>query len=226
LKAMILAAGRGERMLPLTAHTPKPLLPVGGRPLLEHHILNLRAAGFDDLVVNAAHLAPQIVEFCGDGSRWGITIQVSLEDEPLETAGGIVKALPLLGDQPFAVINGDIWSDYPLVDLADHWVPGADAHLILVANPSHNPAGDFTLRGDHVVQPCEDTLTFSGIAVYAPDFFANVGCGKAPLKPLLDRSVEAGRVCGEHYSGGWVDVGTPERLQALDEDLKISRKSS
>ena len=144
MKAMILAAGRGERMLPLTRQTPKPLLQVGGRPLLEHHILNLKAAGFKQLVINAAHLAGQIIDFCGDGSRWGVHIEVSEEEEPLETAGGIVRALPMLGDGPFAVVNGDIWCDYP----SPIWPimsPFRGAHLVLVANPDHNPG---------VISPC------------------------------------------------------------------------
>jgi len=220
VKAMILAAGRGERMLPLTLHTPKPLLRVGGRPLLEHHILNLKAAGFDQLVINAAYLAKQVIDFCGDGRRWGVHIEVSEEEEPLETAGGIVRALPKLGDGPFAVVNGDIWCDYPFTNLAHHVpVPGG-AHLVLVANPDHNPGGDFTLSGRDVnpAEP-EDTLTFSGVAVYQPDFFSGVTAPKAPLKPLLDGAISERRVSGEHYNGTWVDVGTPQRLQDLDHAL-------
>ena len=220
MKAMILAAGRGERMLPLTRHTPKPLLRVGGRPLLEHHILNLKAGGFDRLVINAAHLAGQIIEFCGDGRRWGLHIEVSAEEEPLETAGGIVRALPMLGDGPFAVVNGDIWCDYPFANLARQAPAQGGAHLVLVANPAHNPGGDFALSGRDVIPAgLEDTLTFSGIAVYQPDFFSGVAAGKAPLKPLLDRAIAAGNVSGERYSGVWVDVGTPQRLQALDAAL-------
>ena len=224
MRAMILAAGRGERMLPLTRHTPKPLLQVGGRPLLEHHILNLKAGGFEQLVINAAYLAGQIIEFCGDGSRWGVHIEVSEEEEPLETAGGIVRALPMLGDGPFAVVNGDIWCDYPFANLARHLpVPGG-AHLVLVANPDHNPGGDFTLSGRDVTPAGPgDTLTFSGVAVYQPDFFSGATTGKAPLKPLLDRAIAAGNVSGERYNGAWVDVGTPQRLQDLDHALSETR---
>ena len=224
MRAMILAAGRGERMLPLTRHTPKPLLQVGGRPLLEHHILNLKAGGFEQLVINAAYLAGQIIEFCGDGSRWGMHIEVSEEEEPLETAGGIVRALPMLGDGPFAVVNGDIWSDYPFANLVHHVpVPGG-AHLILVANPAHNPGGDFALSGRDVIPAeLEDTLTFSGIAVYQPDFFSGVTDSKAPLKPLLDGAISERRVSGERHNGAWVDVGTPQRLQDLDHALSGGR---
>lgn len=223
MRAMILAAGRGQRMLPLTLETPKPLLQVGGRPLLEHHILNMRAAGFTHLVVNAAHLAQQIIDFCGDGSRWGLHIDMSVESEPLETAGGIVNALPLLGEGPFAVINGDIWCDYPLAKLWGSLLPGADAHLLLVPNPSHNLVGDFALTQDHVALSGSKTLTFSGIAVYRPSFFANVAPGKQPLKPLLDQGIAAGRVTGIRYDGLWTDVGTPERLMALDGRLQTPR---
>ena len=217
MKAMILAAGRGERMLPLTRQTPKPLLHVGGRPLLEHHILNLKAAGFEQLVINAAHLAGQIIDFCGDGSRWGLGIDVSVEEEPLETAGGIVRALPMLGTEPFAVVNGDIWCDYPFANLVRQ-VPGpGGAHLVLVANPAHNLKGDFALSGQDVAMPVTgETLTFSGIAVYQPGFFSGVTAAKAPLKPLLDGAIEQRRVSGERYDGNWVDVGTPQRLQELD----------
>ena len=220
MKAMILAAGRGERMLPLTRHTPKPLLRVGGRRLLEHHILNLKAGGFEQLVINAAYLAGQIIEFCGDGSRWGVHIEVSEEEEPLETAGGIVRALPMLGDDPFAVVNGDIWCDYPFANLA-HQVPvPGGAHLVLVANPDHNPGGDFTLSGRDVIPAAPgDALTFSGIAVYQPDFFSGVTVPKAPLKPLLDGAIAERRVSGERYNGAWVDVGTPQRLEDLDHAL-------
>ena len=221
MKAMILAAGRGERMLPLTAHTPKPLLKVGGCPLLEHHILNLKAAGFRDLVVNAAHLARQIVDFCGDGSRWGLRIKVSEEEEPLETAGGIVKALPLLGDAPFAVVNGDIWCPYPFANLREKQVLNNGAHLVLVPNPSHNDGGDFSLENGRVTTEGRNPLTFSGIALYQPGFFSSQKLAVAPLKPLLDRGIAAQTVTGEHYQGDWVDVGTPERLEKLDKALHL-----
>ena len=213
---MILAAGLGKRLLPLTANTPKPLLQVGGRPLLEHHILNLKAAGFTELVVNAAYLADQIIDFCGDGSRWGVQICVSVEAEPLETAGGIINALPLLGNQPFIVVNGDIYTHFPVKHMQEKSIPTAGAHLILVSNPTHNLAGDFTLVG-HQVQPrAEQTLTFSGIAAYHPQFFSELAEGKRSLKPLLDVAITKQVVTGEHYGGPWFDVGTPQRLQDLD----------
>lgn len=223
MRAMILAAGRGERMLPLTREKPKPLLMVGGMPLLEHHILNLKAAGFGHLVVNAAHLAQQIVDFCGDGSRWGVRIEVSLEDEPLETAGGIANALPLLGAAPFAVINGDIWCDYPFNQLHSRLPPDAGAYLVLVPNPSHNPTGDFALMDGRVALSGAQTLTFSGVAVYSPGFFTGVDIAKAPLKPLLDAAILADRVRGERYPGTWIDVGTPQRLMDLDHALTANR---
>jgi len=211
-------------MRPLTDATPKPLLPVRGKPLLAHHIERLREAGFTDFVVNAAHLGERVAEFCGDGSRWGVHIQISRERVPLETAGGIIQALPHLSDAPFAVVNGDIFTDFPFKTLQDIVVDPAGGHLILVANPEHHPAGDFVLTGRCVRQPpsnkCPEeqslkTLTFSGIAVYDPTFFAGAAPGKRPLKPLLDRAIAEGRLSGQYYSGVWSDVGTPARLAAV-----------
>lgn len=219
LKAMILAAGLGTRMLPLTMTTPKPLLPVAGLPLLEHHFLHLQAAGFKNVVVNAAHLREQIVSFCGDGSRWDLSITVSCEEEPLETAGGIVTALPLLGDAPFLVVNGDIWCPYPFQTLRSVNPPASGAHLVLVPNPSHNHRGDFGLSNGRVMADGSPTRTFSGIAVYCPGFFAAQGPGRVPLKPLLDAAVSRGGITGNLYRGPWVDVGTPERLEALNRQL-------
>ena len=216
---MILAAGFGKRMLPLTETTPKPLLQAGGRALLEYHIVNLKAAGFRELVVNAAHLGDQIETFCGDGSRWGLTITVSREGEPLETAGGIVKALPLLGDDPFLVVNGDIWCPFPFHTLRQIVLRENGAHLVLVPNPQHNLEGDFGLDGDRVIASSPQPLTFAGIAVYHPGFFAGLPSLKAPLKPLLDDAIAMGRVSGERYRGAWMDVGTPERLTALDQQI-------
>ena len=203
-------------MLPLTENTPKPLLQVGGRPLLEHHILNLKAAGFTELVINAAYLADQIIDFCGDGSRWGVQIRVSVETEPLETAGGIVKALPFLGNKPFIVVNGDTFSHFGFKELQDVPVAAGGAHLILVPNPAHNLAGDFTLS-DRQVQPrAEQPLTFSGIAAYHPHFFYGLAEGKRPLKTLLDAAIANQTVTGELYDGLWLDVGTPQRLLELE----------
>lgn len=212
-------------MRPLTDDTPKPLLPVRGKPLLTHHIERLRDAGFTEFVVNAAHLAEQVAEFCGDGSRWGVHIQISRESVPLETAGGIIQALPHLGDAPFAVVNGDIFTDFPFKTLHEVGVGAGGGHLILVANPEHHPAGDFVLTGRRVHQPPSykdpeeqalETLTFSGIALYDPAFFAGCIPGKRPLKPLLDQAIAEGRLSGQYYGGVWSDVGTPERLAAIN----------
>ena len=221
---MILAAGLGKRMLPLTANTPKPLLQVGARPLLEHHILNLKAAGFTELVINAAYLADQIVDFCGDGSRWGVQIRVSVEAEPLETAGGIVKALPLLGEGPFLVVNGDIWCPFPFARLIECSPLDAGSHLVLVPNPPHHADGDFSLEQGRVHSKGPASFTFSGVAVYRPDFFSGLTAAKQPLKPLLDAGIVESKVTGEIYTGTWVDVGTPQRLQALDEACRAALK--
>ena len=222
MKAMILAAGRGTRMLPLTAGRPKPLLEVGGKPLLEHHILNLREAGFSQLVVNAAYLAGQIEAFCGDGSRWGLEITVSVEPEPLETAGGIIQALPLLGDNPFAVVSGDIWCPYPFQTLCSIPVLPGGAHLVLTQNPEHNPQGDFSLTSAGAVDFLREQpgLTYTGIGVFHPDFFAGLAQGSRPLRPLLDRAIEARLVTGQQWTDEWIDIGTPERLAHLDRRLQ------
>lgn len=217
MKAMILAAGRGERMRPLTDRTPKPLLKAGGRPLIEHHILALAEAGFTELVVNHAHLGEQIVAALGDGSRFGVRIAYSPErPSALETGGGIHHALPLLGDAPFVVVNGDIWTDFPFARLAQ--VPAGLAHLVLVDNPAHHPNGDFALEEGRVVD--RPAFTFSGIGVYHPDLFADCRAGAFPLAPLLRRAMAAGQATGEHYSGRWIDVGTPERLADIDRLLR------
>ena len=226
MKALILAAGEGRRMRPLTAQTPKPLLTVGGTPLLEHHIVRLREAGVTQMVVNAAYLAEQITDFCGDGARWGVSISLSREPMPLETAGGIIEAMPLLGNAPFLVVNADVYTDFTYASLLRKDVMPACGHLVLVQNPEHNRAGDFSLIDNQVRPPGEDgeagrgslagTLTFSGIAVYHPGFFAGFGRGKRPLKPLLDAAIADHRLSGERYDGVWSDVGTPERLATLE----------
>ena len=217
---MILAAGRGERMRPLTDTTPKPLLAVGGRPLIEWHLQALAEAGFRDVVINHAWLGAQIEQRLGNGERFGLRIRYSPEPAgALETAGGIVNALPLLGDGPFAVINGDIWTDYPLAQLPRSL--GEDlAHLVLVDNPPHHPQGDFALQGWRVVADAEARLTFSGIGVYAPQLFAGLEPGVRPLAPLLRTAMAERRVGGEHYRGRWFDIGTPERLLELDRQLR------
>jgi MurNAc alpha-1-phosphate uridylyltransferase len=221
MKAMILAAGFGRRMLPLTADCPKPLLRVGGKPLLEYHILHLKKEGFTELVVNAAHLSEQIVAFCGDGSQWGVHIDVSLESAPLETAGGIIEALPLLGNSPFAVVNGDIWCPFPFSVLRAVEVRAGGAHLVLVDNPQHHQKGDFTLGENSLLSPLGVTksFTYSGIGVYDPGFFKGVASGPHPLKPLLDKAIEQGLIAGQYWPGAWEDVGTPERLARLNQQL-------
>jgi MurNAc alpha-1-phosphate uridylyltransferase len=222
---MILAAGEGRRMRPLTHETPKPLLKVGGVPLLEHHLLGLRDAGVSDVVVNASYLGDQIAAFCGDGGRWGLRVRVSREAAPLETAGGIIEALPLLGERPFLVVNGDVYCDYLFKRLINKPIESGQGHLVLVDNPAHHPEGDFRLVDGRVLQPedtvnsdgrSKNTLTFSGIALYAADFFAGYERGKRALKPLLDEAILQGRLSGEPFGGVWSDVGTPERLAALN----------
>lgn len=214
MTAMILAAGLGTRMRPLTNRTPKPLLEVGGKPLIVWHIERLTAAGFHDIVINVAHLGQQIIDYLGDGSRYGARIIFSDEQHEgaLETAGGIVKALPHLSDT-FLVVNGDVWTDYPFeqgFDLQE----GCDAHAVLIDNPPHNPKGDFTLQGS------DAKYTFSGIGYYRKRMFEHLSYGKRPLAPLLFEAIEAQRLSSEHYGGEWHDIGTPERLERLDHQLR------
>ena len=207
-------------MRPLTDHTPKPLLQVGGHALIEHHLFNLAAAGFKDIVINHAYLGDQIVQTLGDGSRYGVTISYSAESQCLETGGGIHNALPLLGNDAFFVVNGDIWTDYPFASLRA-WLNQSDdlVHLVLVPNPEHHPSGDFALADGRVGRDGESKFTFSGIACYRPEFFAECSSGVFPLAPMLRDAMDLGVVSGEYYSGGWVDVGTPARLKELDEVL-------
>lgn len=219
MKAMILAAGRGERMRPLTDVTPKPLLPVAGKPLIVWHLERLARADFRDIVINHAHLGDQIESLLGDGNAWGLRIAYSAEPQgALETAGGIANALPLLGDAPFLVVNGDIFCDW---DFARARSGDALAHLVLIDNPPHHPEGDFTLDGAKVGAGETARLTFSGIGIYRPELFAGVARGQpAKLAPLLHDAITAGRVTGERHAGRWEDVGTPERLAALDADVR------
>ncbi len=214
MKAMILAAGRGERMRPLTDHTPKPLLKAAGKYLIEFHIEKLVAAGITDLVINHAHLGDQIEQALGSGERYGATIQYSCETTALETAGGIYNALPLLGDDAFIVVNGDVWSDYDYSQLPAT-INGL-AHLVLVDNPEHNPDGDFALINGLVQQQGENKFTFSGISLLTPQLFADCLPGAFPLAPLLRDAMDKGEVSGEYYAGRWFDIGTPQRLQMLD----------
>jgi len=227
---MLLAAGRGERMRPLTDHTPKPLLQVGGKPLIVWHIENLVRAGITNLVINHAHLGAQIEQALGDGSRFGAHIQYSSEGNALETAGGIAYALHLLGDEPFAVINGDIFCDYDfalLRERADKLKSSGDAaHLVLVNNPAQHPNGDFGLQQQRVTDSAP-RLTFSGIGIYQPGLFADITRGsKTPLAPILRAQIALGKVSGEHHSGLWVDVGTPQRLAELDSQVCSLQKAS
>lgn len=217
---MILAAGRGERMRPLTDHTPKPLLPAGGKPLIVWHLERLAAAGFREIVINHAHLGALIETALGDGSRWGLSIAYSPEPPgALETAGGIARALPLLGDAPFLVVNGDIFCDWDFRRALA--LPDRLAHLVLVANPGHHAGGDFSLAGERLLfANGEQTLTYAGIAVFSPSFFAGVAPDRPmKLRPLLDAAIAAGTLTGEPHAGRWVDVGTPERLAELDRSL-------
>jgi MurNAc alpha-1-phosphate uridylyltransferase len=219
MKAMILAAGRGERMRPLTDTIPKPLLQAGGRCLLEYHVEALARAGIDELVINTAWHGEQIEQRLGDGSRYGVPIRYSHEGEQaLETAGGIVRALPLLGDEAFIVVNADVWTDYDFARLPGE--PDGVAHLLLVDNPAHHPEGDFFLEGGKVTNAAGDhRFTFSGIGVYRPALFAALEQGVRPLAPLLRAAMTGGQVSGEHYPGQWFDIGTPARLTALDKML-------
>jgi N-acetyl-alpha-D-muramate 1-phosphate uridylyltransferase len=226
MKAMILAAGRGERMRPLTDHTPKPLLVAGGKPLIVWHIERLAAAGFRELVINHAHLGEQLEAVLGNGSRWGVHISWSPEPPgALETAGGIAQALPLLGSEPFLVVNGDIWCDWDFNRA--HALTGRVAHLVMRENPAHHTGGDFRL--DETCAPPQlcladggPTLTYCGIGVFAPSFFAEVPRGAVmKLRPLLDAAIPRGLVTGERHTGRWVDVGTPERLATLDRELTV-----
>jgi len=219
MRALILAAGRGERLRPLTDHTPKPLLEAGGRPLIEHTISALARAGFTELVVNLAHLGEQIQARLGDGSRLGVSIAYSHEgEEALETGGGIFNALPLLGDGPFAVVNGDLATDFPFERLRGH--PRGLAHLALVPNPHHHPKGDFALADGTLSATGEPRHTFSGIGVYRPGLFSACKPGKFPLAPLLREAMAEGLVSGELYEGFWMDIGTSERLREFDERLR------
>ncbi len=212
MKAMILAAGRGERMRPLTDTVPKPLLEVGGKPLIVHLVERLARAGFTGLVVNLGYRGDQIRAALGDGRAWGVRIDYSREPEnALETGGGIFQALPLLTD-PFVVVNADVATDFPFATLSAP--AGALAHLVLVPNPPHHPEGDFDLVGGRVLPGKGGRYTFSGIGVYRHALFADCTAGRFPLAPLLYRAAARGRVTGEPYPGLWMDIGTPQRLAA------------
>jgi MurNAc alpha-1-phosphate uridylyltransferase len=211
---MLLAAGRGERMRPLTDSLPKPLVQVGGRALIAWHLLALARAGIHEVVINLSWLAAQLRAALGDGGSFGVNISWSDEGPvPLETGGGIFRALPLLGPEPFLVVNADIWTDIDFGRL--ELEPDAHAHLVLLPNPAHHPRGDFGLEGDRVVNRDGERLTYSGVGVYRREFFAGCTAGRFPLLPLLNRAIAAGRVRGEVHQGQWCDVGTAERLASL-----------
>jgi N-acetyl-alpha-D-muramate 1-phosphate uridylyltransferase len=230
-KAMILAAGLGKRMRPLTDHTPKPLLQAGGKPLIVWQIERLRAAGFCDLVINHAHLGQQLEAALGDGADLGVQIAWSREAEPLETAGGIAMARARLGEMPFVVTNGDVFVEFDYARLRPVLAQMSAsaqnlAHLVLVANPPHHPQGDFALQDGQVRASGAPLLTFSGIACYHPALFAGIASGqKAALAPLLKAAMMDGRVTGEYFAGRWEDIGTPERLAALDRALADKGKT-
>jgi len=215
MRAMVLAAGRGERMRPLTDTLPKPLVAVAGRPLIAWHLAALARAGVTEVVINLSWLGEQLRAALGDGARYGVRINWSEEGPvPLETGGGIFRALPLLGPGPFLVVNGDIWTDidFGRLRLEDD----AHAHLVLIPNPAHHPRGDFGLEDGWVVSRDSERLTYSGVGVYRPEFFAGCAAGRFPLLPLLNRAIGAHSLRGELHRGDWCDVGTPERLAGLD----------
>lgn len=218
MKAMILAAGRGERMRPLTETTPKPLLHVGGQCLIEYHLHALARAGVRDIVINHSWLGQHIVDYLGDGRRYEVSITYSAEgNTPLETAGGIIQALPLLADAPFILVNGDIWTDYDFTCLPQ--TLSGKAHLVLVDNPVHHREGDFALDED-TLRNTGTKLTYSGIGVYSPALFYGLPTGERPLAPLLRTAIDRGEISGEWYHGQWWDIGTPERLRELDTRLQ------
>jgi len=223
MKAMILAAGRGERMRPLTDSTPKPLLMAGSRYLIEYHLLNLAKAGFKDVVINVAWLGEKIINCIGNGEKYNLNIMYSNEgDQALETGGGIYNALPLLGNEPFLVVNGDVWTDYPFEKL--YQFPLKDkAHLVLVNNPEHHPQGDFLLSENRLIDTSDDLsierYTFSGMGVYSAAFFKGHHHEKYPLAPMIKQFISENKISGELYSGNWMDIGTVQRLDQLSRVL-------
>ncbi|WP_180041681.1 N-acetylmuramate alpha-1-phosphate uridylyltransferase MurU [Acinetobacter sp. YH16039] len=224
MKAMILAAGLGNRMRPLTLHTPKPLLEVGGKPLIVWHIEKLQSIGVTEIVINTAWLGEKLASALGDGSEFGVNILWSHEGEGLETAGGIINALPLLGEEPFILVNGDVWTTMDFATLFDVKLQDDLAHLVFVDNPTQHPNGDFILAHgraytfDQAQQG--EALTYSGVAVIRPAMFAGLENGKRPLAPLLKQAMLEQQISASKMQGVWVDVGTPERLNVLDQQIK------
>lgn len=225
MRGMLLAAGRGERLRPITDTLPKPLVEIAGKPLIAYHLEALVRAEVRDVVINLSWLGEKIRAALGDGSRYGVRIAYSEEGPvPLETGGGIHRALPLLGPEPFLVVNADVWTDMDFSRVAA-LDDGADARLMLAPNPSHHPRGDFGLDGDFVVEREADRFTYSGIGVYRPEFFEGCTPGKFPLLPLLKRAIAARRLRGEVYRGEWLDIGSPDRLAWLDARERAARRS-
>jgi MurNAc alpha-1-phosphate uridylyltransferase len=222
-RAMLLAAGRGERLRPITDTLPKPLVPIAGKPLIVYHLEALRRAGIREVVINLSWLGEKIRAALGDGKRYGVRISYSEEGPvPLETGGGIHRALPLLGPDPFLVVNADVWTDMDLGRVAA-LDESADARLVLAPNPPHHPRGDFGLEGDFVVARAGDRFTYTGIGVYRPRLFAGCEPGRFPLLPLLERAIAARRLRGEVYRGEWLDIGSPDRLASLDARERAAR---
>jgi N-acetyl-alpha-D-muramate 1-phosphate uridylyltransferase len=222
MKAMILAAGRGERMRPLTDRLPKPLLEAGGYRLIEYHLASVLRYGITEVVINLSWLGDRIREEIGDGTRHGLAIRYSDEGPvPLGTGGGIFAALPLLGPEPFLVVNGDVWCDLPFHALQQP--AGSLAHLVLVENPAHHPEGDYGLDASGQVLSLKSRLTYAGISVLDPRLFEGCEPGIFPLKPLLDAAMRAGKLTGQRHRGAWTDVGTPARLAGLDTELRLGR---
>jgi len=222
MRAMILAAGRGVRLRPLTDTLPKPLIPVAGQPLIEYHLRNLARAGITEIIINTAWLAEKIHQQLGDGASYGVNIDYSDEGTALETAGGIINALPLLGDEPFLVVNGDIYCELDFRAMEDVSACLADdiqAHLVLVNNPDHNQAGDFAIKDGMIKNSGDSMYTFSGIGIYRPEFFAGQTPGALPLAPVIRDRCEKGQISGEVYGGAWTDAGTIERIKQLEAQL-------
>lgn len=215
VRAMILAAGRGERLRPLTDYIPKPLIDIAGQPLIAYHLRALATAGIHEVVINIAYLANQIRDSLRDGQQYGLRIHYSYETSALETGGGILQALPLFNDEPFIVVNGDVWTDYNFAELPNK-LSGL-AHLVLVNNPPHHHEGDFALINNKVDLSSSHKLTFSGIAIYHPKLFTGYAVSKIRLATILQPAILAGQISGEHYPGVWMDIGTPERLAAVRE---------
>jgi MurNAc alpha-1-phosphate uridylyltransferase len=226
MKAMILAAGRGERMRPFTDQIPKPLLEVAGKPLIVWHLEKLAKANFEEVIINHAHLGEMIETYVGDGSRWNLKITYSREGSPLETAGGIKKALPLIGDQPFLVVNADIYTDFNFATIKNRNLNDCKGHLVMVKNPKQHPDGDFFLQNNQIELEGKERLTFSGIAIYQPKIFEDINIEPvAKLAPILKKLIDTKCISGEAYQGLWFDIGTPERLNEVNLFLKEELKS-